>query len=236
MVEVASILDKPLILGAWMTRLWVLLTRPEMRVRATNDVDVGFETAVGYVEPARRALEEKGYVQDAGDYRFRFSRMTASGVLIVDLLIDEERASGLEPALPVFGMAAAAQSTVDASLRVAGIGRCEVRIPTLDGAFLLRALALTGGAGDLKFEDYAADAASLAQLLVVSDEYLRRWRARRGEVVARARVLALPLFDNPMSPGALAAARREQQDTALTARRVSAAIHELFDAPRRSSS
>lgn len=71
---------------------------------------------------------------------------------------------------------------------------------------------------------------ALALLLVVSDEYLRRWRARGGDVVERARVLALPQFDTPVSPGALAAARREQRDTALTARRVSAAIHELFDA------
>lgn len=131
MVEVAHVLNKPLILGAWMTRLWVLIAGPAMRVRATNDVDVGFEPAVGYVEDARRALEEKGYVQDAGDYRFRFSRMTAAGVLIVDLLVDQERASGLEPALPVYGMAAAAEATVEASLRIAGIGRCEVRMPTL---------------------------------------------------------------------------------------------------------
>lgn len=229
MLEVASVLREPLILGAWMTRIWILLARPDMRVRATSDVDVGFDPAVGYVEDARRALEEKGYVQDAGDYRFRFSRLTDAGVLIVDLLIDQERASGLEPALPVFGVAAAARATVDVSMRVAGIGQGEVRVPTLDGAFLLRALALTGGAGDLKFEDYAADAASLAQLLVGSAEDLRRWQARSGDAVERARVLALPLFDTPTSPGPLAAARREPGDKALAARRVSAAIHELFD-------
>jgi hypothetical protein len=156
--------------------------------------------------------------------------MTTAGVLIVDLLIDQGRASGLEPALPVFGMASAAEATIDARLEVVGIGQCEVRVPTLDGAFLLRALALGGGPGDLKFDDYAADAASLAQLLVASDEYLRRWRTRSGDVVARARMLTLPLFDTPTSPGPLAAARREQRDSALTARRVSAAIHELFAA------
>jgi len=201
-----------------------------MRVRATNDVDIGFEPAVGYVERARATLEDKGYVQDAGEYRFRFSRMTAAGVLIVDLLIDQDRASGLEPALPVFGVSAAAQSTADVSLRIAGVGQCEVRVPTLDGAFLLRALALTGGSGDLKFDDYAADAAALAQLLVERDEFLRRWSARRGKEVAAARAIALPLFDTPNSPGSLAASRRDSRDTALSARRISATFHELLDA------
>lgn len=230
MVEVAGVLNKPLILGAWMTRLWVLIGRPEIRMRATNDVDIGFEPAVGYVEDARRALEHKGYLQDPGDYRYRFSRMGDAGMRIVDLLIDEENASGLEPALPVFGLTAAAQSTIDVTLRVAEIGQCEVRIPTLDGAFLLRALALSGGAGDLKFEDYAADAASLAELLVSNDAYLVRWRARSGNVVDRARQLALPLFDSPTSPGPLAASRRDRRDAALAARQVSATVHRLFDA------
>lgn len=46
-------------------------------------------------------------------------------------------------------------------------------------------------------------------------------------------MLALTLFDTPTSPGPLAAARREQRDAALTARRVSAAVHELFHAARR---
>jgi hypothetical protein len=118
--DVASVLNKPLVLGAWMTRLWILMMQPGVRVRATNDVDIGFDPAIGYADDARLAIERIGYVQDAHDYRFRFSRMTREGVQIVDLLIDKERASGTEPALPVFGIDTAAQSTVDVSLVVPG--------------------------------------------------------------------------------------------------------------------
>lgn len=125
------------------------------------------------------ALKNVGYVQDRAGYPFRYSRMTEGGVRIIDLLVDDD-APDDHGALRVPGLASAATRTEDVALEIAAAGTVNFRVPSLDGAFLLRALALSGGPGDLKFEDYANDAGVLALLLAVSSESLAHGRMRDG--------------------------------------------------------
>ena len=227
LVEAATALDKPLVLGAWMTRAWLLLLDPQTRVRATNDVDVGFQPEFPYAGKTIDSLRAIGYRQDQEGYPFRYARMTAQGLRIIDLLIDEDVVDA-HGALRVLGMASAVERTQDITLDIEDAGTATFRIPSLDGAFLLRALALSGGPGGLKFEDYAIDAGALAILLTESADALTAWGKRTGTALTSARSIALPVFATERSPGSVAAASRARGDPALAGRRVSAAVRLLF--------
>lgn len=210
-----------------MTRAWLLLLDPQARARATNDVDVGFQPEFPYASKTIDALKGIGYEQDQAGYPFRYARMTAGGVRIIDLLIDQDAADA-HGALRVLGMATAAERTQEVTLEIGGAGRATFRIPSLDGSFLLRALALSDGPGGLKFQDYALDAGALAVQLVESPDALVAWRKRTGPVISSARRIALPLFATQRSPGSVTAASRARGDPALAARRASAAVTLLF--------
>jgi hypothetical protein len=216
------------VIGAWMTRAWVLSSGSRQPPRATNDVDIAAKTEVGGSEGAASLLLQRGYRRDELGYPFRYSLATKAGVRIIDLMVDDTSTSSGEIAFPVYGLDEATEPSVDVSIHVAGIGTADIRIPRLDGAFLLRCLALAGGAGGLKFEDYARDAWSIGQLLVSDGNALAYWRARDGDVVKRAREIAVPLFNSATGPGPLAIIRRLPGDQDLIARQVSETMHELL--------
>jgi hypothetical protein len=227
LVDVGRALATPTILGAWMTRTWVL-TYGGQTPRATADVDVGAPTEVGYAQVAAAALERLGYEQDRGGYPFRYAKLTRDGLQIADLLIDASSAPSDGSAQPVYGLTAASASLTDVKFEISGVGSAAIRVPTLDGAFLLRLLALEDGPGGLKFPDYASDAASLGLLLLDDPDALSRWRDRSGGPADRARLLAADFFGNSTSAGATAAAGRTRGDGELVARRVSSAIRALI--------
>jgi len=228
LTDAADTLKRPLVIGAWMTRAWVLESGASQAPRSTNDVDIAAEPEVGGSGGAAALLHQRGYRQDQLGYRFRYSLSTKAGVRIIDLMVDEKNASAGEIAFPVYGLDVATETTVDMSIHVVGIGTADIRIPGLDGAFLLRSLALADGAGGLKFEDYARDAWSIGQLLVRNGNALASWRARDGEVAKRAREIAVPLFSSPTGPGPLAVARALLGDPDLIARQVSETMLELL--------
>ena len=173
------------------------------------------------------ALSRLGYVRDEQGYPFRYSLLTPAGVRIVDVLGDADQESS-EPAFPVFGLAKATRSVVDVTIELVGLGKASVRLPTLDGAFLLRCLALADGAAGLKFEDYARDAAAIGQLLLDDPSALALWRARSGETVRRAREIALPLFASSTGPGPLVVGQRAIGDRVLAARQAAVTFSDLF--------
>lgn len=231
LVDAAMALPRPLILGAWMTRVWLLLRGAKRMPRATNDVDLDVGSQVGYSGAAHEALAALDYRQDARGYPFRYSRLTSEGLRIIDLLIDAERQAEYPTALAVLGIDEAANATFEIELEMEGAGRALARVPTLDGAFLLRVLALSEAAAGLKFDDYAADAETLGELLIEEPDALARWNERTGETLRRARSTALPLFETERSPGSLAIGRRALGDRVLAARRASATMRDLFRRP-----
>jgi len=193
----------------------------------TNDVDLGAEAHLVNATRTAELLIGAGYERDSGGYPFRYARMTKAGLQIIDLLVDSEERQ-TDGALSVYGLHAAAAARVDVDIEISRIGIAAIQVPSLDGAFLLRALALEGGPSSLKFVDYARDAASLAILLEASPEDLVRWRTRSDETVARARELTLPLFESDRAPGSLASARDSRGDPAIAARHASSAIRGLL--------
>lgn len=225
LVDVASAATGAVVVGAWMTKAWVLIAGGALP-RVTNDVDVAAQPEVR-TDGFGGALIDRGYLRDERGYPFRYSRQTDQGVRLVDVLADEN-AQHAEPAFPVFGLDEATRSLVDVTIEIAGLGSAPVRLPTLDGAFLLRSLALADGAAGLKFQDYAGDAAAIGQLLLAEATALAAWRARTGACIARARDIALPLFAASSSPGPLAVAQRARGDRDLAARQASATFNELF--------
>ena len=231
LVEVCEALHGPLIIGAWMTRAIVLSHVPEMRVRRTNDVDVAVLPEVAAASDAARLLLDAGYRRDEHGYDFRYVRTTPEGVQIVDLMID---ASAPSPGtFSVFGLGEASVTTDDVTIDIQSVGMGSFKVPSMDGAFLLRLLALADGSSSLKFDDYAADAGQLALLLVDDSEAMAAWRRRVGAGVQRARQIAGPLFESERAAGSIAAARRLGRDETIAARRVSAAMRDLLSGKRR---
>ena len=226
LIDVAGSTTSPVIVGAWMTRAWMLSSGAGQLPRVTNDVDVAAQPEVR-VDRVGDALSRLGYVRDDMGYPFRYSFLTDAGVRIVDVLADDRQAPG-EPAFPVFGLDEATRSLVDVDIDIVGLGTAAFRLPTLDGAFLLRCLALTDGAGGLKFPDYASDAAAMGRLLINDPTALSQWRSRSGDTVTRARAIALPLFSGSTEPGALAVAQRATGDRSLAARQAAETFTELF--------
>lgn len=214
-----------------MTRTWILLSGAGQLPRVTNDVDVAAPPEVR-TSDFGDALIGLGYLRDERGYPFRYSLQTDQGVRIVDVMRDAEAQTG-EPAFPVFGLDEATRHLVDVNIELGELGSASVRLPTLDGAFLLRSLALTDGAAGLKFEDYARDAAAIGQLLLADAAALAEWRARESEAIARAREIALPLFEASTGPGPLAVAQRARGDRDLAARQASATFNDLFADPGR---
>jgi len=210
-----------------MTRAWVLGTGMAQALRATNDVDIAAPPDGGS-DAAAALLLQRGYQQDQLGYPFRYVRLTDAGLHIIDLMVDEQRSSSSEAAFPVYGLDEAAKTTTRMTLELVGVGTADIRVPALDGAFLLRSLALADGAGGLKFEDYARDAWSVGRLLINDEDALAAWRARSGEFVERARTIASPLFSSSTGPGPLAVARRSAGDQDLVARQVSETMTELL--------
>jgi hypothetical protein len=227
LVEVAEAIPRPLVVGAWMTRLWALAFGAAPP-RLTSDVDVGAEPELVDVAEAAKLLQSRGYKRDEQGYPFRYTRMTREGVLIVDMLVDSGAARPDESALPVFGLAAGAKAQKEFQVELVGIGTAAIRVPSLDGAVLLRALALADGPTGLKFQDYAVDAVLLGQLLTESPEDFLRWKGQTGEAATRAREIVLPLFASERAPGALAVGTRASGDPTLAARRASSTFAVLY--------
>jgi len=175
-----------------------------------------------------RLLAQPRTEQDKAGYPFRYAKLTREGVQIADLLIDASSAPSDGSAQPVYGLTTASAYLTDVNFEISGVGSAAVRVPTLDGAFLLRLLALEDGPGGLKFPDCASDAASLGLLLIEDLDALDRWRSRTGDAMDKARVLAGDLFGDSTSAGATAAAARTSGDELLAARRVSSAIRALI--------
>lgn len=221
-------MHRPLVIGAWMTRAWVLGSGTTQVPRATNDVDIAAPPEVGGSSGAAASLLQRGYRQDELGYPFRYSLTTNAGVQIIDLMVDQNRTSSVETAFPVYGLDEATKRTTDMTIDVVGIGTAKIRIPGLDGAFLLRALALADGAGGLKFDDYARDAWAIGKLLIDNEAALASWRARSGEFIESARKIARPLFTSSSGPGPLTIARRVSGDQDLVARQVSETMLELL--------
>ena len=208
-----------------MTRIWTL-SLDALEPRLTNDVDLAVDTRIAKGARTFELLRKAGYRRDTHGYDFRYTRMTKSGLMIIDLLVDSAKPT--EGALAIYGLGEAAVRTVDFELEITRVGDAAIRVPSLDGSFLLRALALEDGPEGLKFVDYATDAASLARLLEGQAGALGQWRRRSGPAVQRARDLVLPLFESEKAPGSIAAASRARGDSTLAARRASSAVRSLF--------
>jgi hypothetical protein len=231
LIEVCGAIDKPLVIGAWMTRAIVLSRNSGLRVRRTNDVDVAAVPEVANVVELSRRLAASGYQRDQQGYPFRYSRMTPSGLQIVDVMVD---ASSPSPdALGVLGLRSATVTLDLIHLDIQEVGMADFRVPSLDGAFLLRVLALQDGPGGLKFPDYAGDAGQLALFLVDDPKALASWERRRDRSMEDAIRINNGLFDTERSPGSIAAARLLGGDEVLAARRVTAAMTQLFPVARR---
>lgn len=102
--DAAAVIDRPLVVGAWMTRVWAL-SLGEAPPRLTNDVDLAADARVAAGSEAADLLAKAGYQRDTHGYEFRYTRMTRSGLLIIDLLVDS--AQPTEGALAVYGLQAA---------------------------------------------------------------------------------------------------------------------------------
>lgn len=225
--DLQSISERVVLVGAWMTRIWILARRRPEAIRRTNDVDVGLtpEVPSGSLVPALRSL---GYEQDRAGYPFRYQRMSQEGLLIVDLLVDSRRASAEPNALAVYGLDAALTRTVDFHLRVIGLEQSlTVRVPTLARAVLLRALALEQGRAGLTFEDYANDFATL--VLAVDEEATSELDELRSTAeFAVASRIVVPLFASLDAPGSRAYASFARADPDVAARNLAAAVRSVF--------
>lgn len=219
--------DWPIVLvGAWMTRVWLVAERRPDPIRRTNDIDVALVPELPAATQLVARLESLKYEQDRQGYPFRYQRMSEEGLLIVDLLTDAERPQHGD-ALPVYGLDAALRRTVSFTL----VGRQHVRIgiavPAIEWATLLRALALKGGPEMLKFSDYALDYGALAK--AVADGHADTFRALSvTKEYATARDLVGRHFGSMDAPGARAVAAAARGDPDLEAQTVVRASTELF--------
>lgn len=225
--DLQSVSEGLVLVGAWMTRIWVLARRRPEAIRRTNDVDVGLtpEVPSGSLVPSLRSL---GYEQDSAGYPFRYQRMSQEGLLIVDLLVDSRRASAEPDALAVYGLDTALTRTVAFDLRIAGLEQSlTVRVPTLARAVLLRALALEQARAGLKFEDYANDFATL--VLAVDEEATGELNELRSTAeFAVASRIVMPLFASLDAPGSRAYASVAHGDPDVAARNLAAAVRSVF--------
>lgn len=228
LIDVAALMECPIILGAWMTRLWTVARGSLLQPRKTSDVDVGISSELKALTRMVPLLRAKGYEQDTGGYPFRFHRLTGDGVVIVDLLIDEKRATPGEPAYPVYGLDFAAEQLQAFDLDLGSAGNAHVCVPTLDRAFVLRCLALED-AGSIKFEDYVRDAWSLAQLVDTDAAATARLeQSRDRDELRRASGVIARLFENERSAAIRAVRRSALGDPEVVARRASATMRRLL--------
>jgi len=224
--DVASIARPVRLVGAWMTRTWLLSAGPLPSLRRTNDVDIGLAHEAPGSSQLKDGLARLGYAANP-DFRFRVERMGVNGLLIIDFLIDQSRAQEDKDAYPVYGLDFALHSLVAFVLRLKDFNvECEVAVPSLDRAVILRVLALDGGADTAKFADYAKDAAALAVLCADGDGFATE--VLRSEEFARAKGIASDLFGDFTKPGSREAVGVVALDPELAARRASAAMRSLF--------
>lgn len=215
------------LVGAWMTRVWLVAEdRPET-IRRTNDIDLALVPELPAATDLIARLGSLNYVQDRQGYPFRYQRMSEDGLLIIDLLTDAERPQHAD-ALRVVGLATAVRETVAFRLvhRARGVD-LPVNVPTIERALLLRALALDAGPEMLKFVDYARDYAALAKAVVES--HLGEFRELTPtKEYALARDLIGRLFHSIDAPGTRAVASAARGDPDVEARSVVRASNDLF--------
>jgi predicted nucleotidyltransferase len=215
------------LVGAWMTRVWLVVLARHEALRRTNDIDLALTPEVAGTTDLAKCLLGLGYAQNV-DYTFRYERMSADGLLIIDLLVDQGRSEAIPDAYAVYGLDTAIESTSGFVIEVAGRpDRLSVTVPTLPRAVLLRALALDQGPASIKFTDYAADFVALARAVDLEDKEFAELRTRPE--FTRAREVALPLFGSPDSPGSRAVAQGAAGDPELAARTASIVVRDLFE-------
>lgn len=220
----------PTVVGAWMTRIWLGAFGEPAAGRRTADVDVQVDSAetLGAAELIS-LLESKDYRRDPAEYPFRMTRRVAEGVRIVDLLVDRDANPGESLGFRVEGLESATNVLVEHEIEAPGTRSFRVRVPALEGAFVLRCLALQVGPTGLKFEDYIQDALQLARLVRRSEPASRELRKLRSTTLgSRVRDVMLPLFADAAAPGSRAAARGALGDRELASRQTSALIHALL--------
>lgn len=221
----------PIVVGAWMTRIWLGAFGEAGAGRLTADVDVQVDSAETLASRELiTLLEGRAYQRDALDYPFRMTRRVAEGARIIDLLVDRDSPSSQDSVgYPVEGLELATKVLVRHELDAPDTRPFGVMVPTLARAFVLRCLALQIGRTGLKFDDYVEDAVQVARLVRRDESAGRELKSLRATPVGeRVREVMLPLFANVSSPGATAASRTAMGDRALASRQASALIQELL--------
>lgn len=218
----------PTIVGAWMTRIWLGAFGEAASGRRTADVDVQVDSAETLASGEMISLlEARGYQRDPTDYPFRMSRRVKEGVRIVDLLVDRESTSADSLGFRVEGLEQATRTVVEHDLD-AGAPAFRVKVPALEGAFVLRCLALQVGPTGLKFEDYVQDAIQLARLVRRSASASRGLEAIRPTGLGRRLSAVMSeLFSDEDAPGSRAAALGALGDRDLASRQASALVRAL---------
>lgn len=219
----------PTIVGAWMTRIWLGAFGEAASGRRTADVDVQVDSAETLASGEMISLlEARGYQRDPTDYPFRMSRRVKEGVRIVDLLVDRETTSADSLGFRVEGLEQATRTVVEHDLDAPGASAFRVKVPALEGAFVLRCLALQVGPTGLKFEDYVQDAIQLARLVRRSASASRGLEAIRPTGLGRrVSTVVSELFSDADAPGSRAAAASALGDRDLASRQASELVRAL---------
>lgn len=217
----------PTVVGAWMTRIWLGAFGEADSGRRTADVDVQVDSAETLGSGELIALlEERDYRRDNAGYPFRLSRRVDEGTRIVDLLVDREATGAV--GFPVEGLDLATAVTTEHELGARGVATFRVRVPSLEGAFVLRCLALTGGPSELKFQDYVQDAVQLGRLVDRCDAARQDLDRLRSILGPRLRDVMARLFSDADAPGSRAAARLAPGNPDLASRQASVLVRKLI--------
>lgn len=218
----------PTVVGAWMTRIWLGAFGEANSGRRTADVDVQVDSAESPGSGELIALlEERDYRRDSAGYPFRLSRRVGEGTRIVDLLVDREARGAI--GFPVEGLDLATRITAQHELGAPGVEPFCVRVPSLQGAFVLRCLALAGGPSGLKFEDYVQDAVQLGRLVSRNDAARQGLEELRSRAISqRLRDVMAGLFSDADAPGSRAAARLAPGNPDLASRQASVLVRKLI--------
>lgn len=103
-----------------------------------------------------------------------------------------------------------------------------MKVPSLEGAFVRRCLALTGGPSELKFEDYVQDAVQLGRLVDRNDAARQGLDRLRSTLGPRLCDVMAGLFSDADAPGSRAAARLAPGNPDLASRQASALVRRLI--------